>query len=123
MREVVAATLVFLAGAWCQSLSTSGTNIAPQSQMVAPKVDKQTHTTTQTSVEVTRSCPAGYEGHFVDTRTGFGWEYWNGGTGFGYFIGEYGEPGYTICFSKEFMDGVRKNPDLLTNRPMPPRPV
>lgn len=70
--------------------------------------------------EVELSCPEGYEGHFVDYQTGFGWEYWNGGTGFMLYERQ---PGYTICFSKEFMDKIRSNQELLRQRPAMPRPV
>ena|SRR6266550_9354357 len=91
-----------------------------QQQMVAPKVEHKKRTETQVYDEVTRSCPAGYEGHFVDTQTGFGYEYWNSGA----WVGNGPSvPGYTVCFKKEFMDEIRKNPELLTARPAPPRPI
>jgi len=93
-----------------------------QEQIVAPKVEHKKRTETQEYDDVTRSCPAGYEGHFVDTNTGFGWTtYWNGA--WAYVITGYPEPGYTVCFKKEFMDEIRKNPELLAPRPAPPRPV
>jgi len=109
MRSLIAGSLLFLFGA--------------QQQMVAPKVEHKKRTETQVYDDVTRSCPVGYEGHFVDVHTGFGWEYWNGGYGFS--INGYGggEPGYTVCFKQEFMDEIRKNPELLVVRPARPRPV
>src|SRR6266550_1431749 len=91
-----------------------------QQQMVAPKVERKTRTETQVYEQVTRSCPAGYEGHFVDTQTGFGDEYWvTNGSG----LVLESSPGYTVCFKREFMDEIRKNPDLLARRPAPPRPI
>jgi hypothetical protein len=93
---------------------------AAQQQMVAPKIEHKKRTEMQTYDEVTRSCPQGYEAHFVDTREGFDWTYWNGGEGF--YWGE-SIPGYTVCFKKEFMDEIRKNPELLVPRPARPRPV
>jgi hypothetical protein len=108
MRALIIGTLLLLFGV--------------QEQMVAPKVERKKRTETQVYEEVTRSCPAGYEGHFVDTRTGFGPEYWWGEQGF--FISAYGgELGYTVCFKKEFMDEIRKNPELIAERPLPPKPV
>jgi hypothetical protein len=101
-----------------------------QEQMVAPKVEHKKHEETTTYDEVIRSCPAGYEGHFVDVRAGFDWQYWNGeggswsfAYGWGYNLDGQGEVGYTVCFKKEFMDKIRKNPDLLAPKPAPPRPV
>jgi hypothetical protein len=82
-------------------------------QMVAPKVEKTPHTETQTYITVTRSCPAGYEGHFVDVEPDFDAKF----PSVSLYGGEFmGAPGYTVCFKKEFMDEIRKNPDLLTNR-------
>lgn len=94
-----------------------------QEQLVAPRVEHKKHAETFTYDEVTRSCPVGYEGHFVDTRTGFGSEYWNGGWGLSWSSTYQSEPGYTVCFKKEFMDKIRENPELLVARPAPPRPV
>jgi len=99
---------------------------APQSQMVAPKVEHKKRTETQVYDEVTRSCPDGYEGHFVDIQAGFG-----GSSGYNgsnnnlvFYQTIFGpEAGYTVCFKKEFMDEIRKNPELLVQRPAPPRPI
>lgn len=110
MRGLIVGSLLLLFGA--------------QQQMVAPKVEHKKRTETQVYDDVTRSCPDGYEGHFVDTRTGFGYEYWwsNGGL-WNTLQYDLGAPGYTICFDKKFMDEIRKNPALLVARPAPPRPV
>jgi len=107
MRKLIAGSLLLLFGA--------------QEQMVAPKVEHKKRTETQVYDEVTRSCPAGYEGHFVDTQTGFDYVYWLGNLQWSVSTG--GIPGYTICFKKEFMDEIRKNPELLVARPAPPRPI
>ena len=109
MRALIAGTLLLLFGA--------------QQQMVAPKVEHKKRTETQTYDEVIRSCPAGYEGHFVDVQEGFDFGRWVTGATFsgGFTLGE--PPGYTICFKKEFMDEIRKNPELLAPRPAPPRGV
>lgn len=81
--------------------------------MVAPTVSHHDETMTQHYDRVTVSCPDGYEGHFVDVGVGFDGT-WNGG----YVFGNEGAPGYTICFSKEFMDKIRANPELLRGRPV-----
>ena len=96
-------------------------SIPVQDPMVVPKVEHKKRTETQTYDDITRSCPEGYEGHFVDTRTGFDWQYWMGGYGFSNMIEP--PPGYTVCFKKEFMDKLRANPDMLAPRPLPPRGV
>ena len=94
---------------------------APQSQMVAPKVEHKKRTETQVYDEVTRSCLDGYEGHFVDEQVGFTER---GHLGMSGWISEWGSgPGYTICFKKEFMDEIRKNPEMLVQRPAPLRPI
>jgi hypothetical protein len=95
-----------------------------QERMVAPKVEHKKRTETQTHDDVTRSCPAGYEGHFVDIQPGFDSERWISQTLI-YRLNQYGagELGYTICFKKEFMDEIRKNPELLAPRPAPPKGV
>ncbi len=96
----------------------------PQEPMVAPKVEHHERKETQTYDDVTRSCPAGYEGHFVDIQQGFDWRYWDGG---GYVFSGFpsagSAPAYTVCFKKEFMDEIRKNPELLIPRPQPPHGV
>lgn len=107
MRILITGTMLLLFG-W-------------QEQMVAPKVEHKKRTETQTYDDVTRSCPVGYEGHFVDTRTGFDYAYWVGGTQL--FWSGNTEPGYTVCFKKEFMDEIRKNPELLAPRPAQPRAI
>lgn len=92
-----------------------------QEQMVAPKVEHKQREETYKYDDVTRTCPDGYEGHFVDVQTGFGIErYW---AGIQYFAIGAGEFGYTICFKKEFMDKIKKNPELFAPRPLPPKPV
>ena len=93
--------------------------------MTVPKVEHHQRQQTQTYDEITRSCPAGYEGHFVDTEVGFDSSdrFWTGSSTFSTYPSYSGEPGYTICFDTKFMDGVRKNPELLIARPQPPRPI
>jgi hypothetical protein len=90
----------------------------PQDSMTVPQVKHEKHTTETTTDYVTRTCPDGYEGHFVDVDPGFNGKY----EGILFSNGSPAEPqgplGYTICFKKEFMDQVRKNPDLLTPRPI-----
>ncbi len=93
-------------------------------QMTVPKVK---HKKTQQVVEeeeITHSCPAGYEAHYVDVRQGFDFDYYLNNPGLP-FQSEFSEnvPAYTLCFSKEFMDEVRKNPDLKSHRPSPPRAI
>lgn len=84
----------------------------PQSEMVAPTVEHHKETQTTVNDYVTRSCPAGYEGHFVVIAPGFDAQFPSIGTNlFG------SEMFYTVCFKKELMDGVRKNPDLAAMRP------
>jgi hypothetical protein len=87
--------------------------------MVQPTVKHHDEVSTQHYDRVEVTCPAGYEGHFVDMQKGFGFEYWYGGTGF--MIGQ--PPGYTVCFSDEFMKKLRANPEMLRARPEPPHPV
>jgi hypothetical protein len=94
--------------------------------IVAPIVTHKDESYTQHVDRVTRTCPPGYEGHYVDQKLGFDSDYWAGGTGFvfsdsGTFTG--GPPYYTICFDKKFMDEIRKNRDLSSQRPLPPRGV
>jgi hypothetical protein len=90
-------------------------------EMTVPKIEHKTIQRTVQDEEITVTCPEGYEGHFVDHETGFDWQqgYFNGGTSFN--LGP--EWGYTICFSKKFMDEIRKNQELLRPRPSPPRPI
>lgn len=64
----------------------------------------------QTDDFVERTCPEGYEGHFVDPHDGF-------------FadapvlqLGE-GQAVFAVCFKKDFMDKLRKNPDALMVKP------
>jgi hypothetical protein len=100
--------------------------LGTQQQMVAPKVEHKKHEQTTTYDEVIRSCPDGYEGHFVDFNSGFDYSYWMSTgnlTMSTWSFSELGPPGYTICFKKEFMDEIRKNPDLLIARPAPPKGV
>lgn len=94
------------------------TLLAMQSDMAVPTVTHKDDSYTQKVDTVTRKCPDGYEGHFVDQQAGFGWDD-------GYFNGGYFIPSavFTICFKKSFMDDVRKNKDLSTVRPDPPRGV
>jgi len=95
---------------------------ASQSQMVAQKVEHKKRTETQTFDDVTRSCPDGYEGHFVDIGAGFDAMTITSLDSFGTIESWQGRPpGYTICFKKEFMDEIRKNPEMLVQRPAPPR--
>jgi hypothetical protein len=93
---------------------------APQSKdkppMVAPTVTHHDEPYVQHFDRVEISCPDGYEGHFVDADSGFEWN-WNHG------IEMSRPPGYVVCFSKEFMDKIRANPDLLRPRPAPPTPA
>ena len=98
----------------------------PQSDMTVPVVEHHPSSYTTTTDSITHKCPEGYEGHYVDIQPGFDFDYW----GFGGYSQVYGSnlysPGpsaYTICFKKEFMDKIRKNPELQSNRPAPPRPV
>jgi hypothetical protein len=105
MKTIGLAILLFLAGMQADQM------------MVAPKVTRETKQTVSEFTVTTRTCPAGYEGHFVDEAVGFNSEssmmYW----------GDGGPPVFTICFKTEFMDGVRKNPDMSAVRPQPPRAV
>ena len=95
--------------------------LMPQSEPITvPKVEHKTETYSYTNEIITRTCPDGYEGHFVDTHTGFGGEYWLSGFSFGF---NSIDVGYTICFKKDFMDKVRKNPEMIANRPLPPKGV
>lgn len=93
--------------------------------MIVPKVEHHQHQEIKTYDVITRSCPDGYEGHFVDVQPGFDNGYWSNGVlaNQGFMIQTVDTPGYTICFSVKFMDEVRKNPDLLAVRPGPIKPV
>lgn len=124
MKSITVAVLAFFAG--MQSLTfyqnSTGT-LNGTDQMVPPKIEHHTYETTQKHDTVTRSCPAGYEGHFVDKQEGFD-------SSFPQMIGSWGiegypsgAPAYTICFKNDFMEQIRKNPDLTTYRPAPPRAV
>jgi hypothetical protein len=88
----------------------------PKPPMVAPTVTHHDVSSVQHYDRVEISCPDGYEGHFVDVDNGFEWN-WNHGIQMGMPLG------YTVCFSKEFMDQIRANPDLLRQRPAPPNPA
>jgi hypothetical protein len=90
--------------------------------MVLPKVEHKTEKHEVTDETETRSCPVGYEGHFVDQRQGFDWQYWAFGNVFG-GVSINGEPAFTVCFKKGFMDELRKNKDMVRMRPSPPRGV
>lgn len=98
---------------------------ATKEPMALPKVTHHDRATTQHYDDVEISCPDGYEGHFVDIETGFtSMDRAFGNEGFttnSYIIGE--RPGYMICFEKSFMDKVRKTPDVIHQRPSPPRPA
>jgi hypothetical protein len=94
-----------------------------EQQMVAPKVEHKKHETTQTYDEVIRSCPAGYEGHFVDINAGFDYSSFWSSSGYFTYPESGGQLAYAVCFDKKFMDEIRKNPELLAQRPAPPKPV
>jgi hypothetical protein len=83
-----------------------------ETTMILPKVEH--HERTETHVEkhddVTRSCPDGYEGHLVDIPVGFD-GYFNG-TGISINGWEQGTQMFTVCFKIEFMEKLRKNPDM-----------
>jgi len=105
MKPILAAFLFFL---------------IPQSEPITvPKVEHKTESYTYTTDTLTRTCPDGYEGHFVDLQIGFGDEYWF--SGYGLSLGA--QQGYTICFKKDFMDKVRKNPEMIANRPALPKGI
>lgn len=87
--------------------------------ITVPKVEHETKSYTSTVEIVKRTCPDGYEAHFVDIREGFDQGYWLSGTG----LYNISEPGYTICFKTDFMDKVRNNPEMLAARPSPPTPM
>lgn len=78
--------------------------------MVTPKVTHHDEQSVQHYDRVEITCPEGYEGHFVDVQLGF--EPRMPSISFG---GEYGggELKYVVCFSKEFMDKLRANPEML----------
>ena len=95
--------------------------------MTLPKVEHEMESHVEKTETTTRTCPAGYEGHFVDIPEGFdaaqrfahGWA--TGPSLFDYEGRPSGEPGYTVCFKKSFMDEMRKNTDMTAARPLPPR--
>jgi hypothetical protein len=129
MKEIVVGTLIFALGAWTQAMNTVPAGAAgtvytekgwvQQDQMTVPKVTHEKHETTQTYTTTKMECPAGYEGHFVDQYAGFESHFEMGVATWG----QEGAPAFALCFKKDFMDGVRKNPDLSTYRPSPPRAV
>jgi hypothetical protein len=104
-------TLVFLIGMFLQQRQ--------HAQMVAPTVTHHEEKSVQTYDRVEITCPAGYEGHYVDQPIGFDgsaggpYGFWMNGSG-----GGSGPPAYMICFSNEFMEQIRKNPELLRARPV-----
>lgn len=93
---------------------------------VEPEVTKEVHVEPQppiTHIDITRKCPPGYEGHFVDPQPGinqFDEFIWSAGGGLSYAGG--GQPAVAVCFEKSFWDKVAKNPDLNVVR-YPPRPL
>lgn len=116
MRTLIALTL----------FAVMGQNL--QAPTLMPKVEhheeKQTHT--ETYDRVTRACPSGYEGHYVDMQKGFDWQdgymarsdsivAWPGGA--------VRESFFTVCLSTKFMDDIRKSSDMTAERPAPARPM
>jgi len=123
------AVLLFLAQSTGGITTSPGIHIIsvtsdPGPSITVPKVDKKIEKQVQEYTTVTRTCPAGYEGHFVDPDVGFdglttNGELFNSGSGYYTFGSESGGPPmYTMCFKKEFMDLVRKNPDLIATKPI-----
>ena len=104
--------------------STVFAQTASAPDMAFPKVETKTEHQTQTYTTITHSCPAGYEAHYVDVNKGFDYDYYVQNPGLqGWSEFSENVPMFTICFSKEFMDKVRKNKDLLSTRPAPPKGV
>lgn len=108
MKSIAVGALLFFAGMQAE-------------QMVTPKIEHHTYETTEKHDTVTRSCPVGYEGHYVDKQEGFDAVFPEPNISWGGYVP--GPPVYTICFKNDFMEQVRKNPDLTTYRPAPPRAV
>jgi len=94
--------------------SASGT-VSALPDMVQPTIKHHDEVSTQHYDRVEISCPKGYEGHFVDIGIGF-----DGAANLGNMsYNDYsGPPGYTICFSREFMEKIRANTELLRARPI-----
>jgi hypothetical protein len=76
---------------------------------------RQKMVTYDDQVDVT--CPAGYEGHWVDLNKGF-----EGDTetaiAFGSAGGGYSRYAYAICFSEKFMNSIRNKPGILRGVPI-----
>jgi len=94
-----------------------------QSEMTLPKVTHTKHSDTIITTVTTHTCPPGYEGHYVDPIVGFDEDYQlHEGITWGEGVQDIGTVSYTVCFLKSFMDEVRKNPDMSSHKPLPPRP-
>jgi hypothetical protein len=117
----VLATSLFLAVV----LTTVRATNALQQQMIAPKVEKSVNRMIQEQTTITRTCPAGYEAHFVFVHEGFDTPMASLTTSGNFTYGELstGPEVYAVCFKNGFMDEIKKNPDLKTTPPPPPRPV
>ena len=81
--------------------------------MVAAKVTHHKEVTTQEYDRVYVSCPDWYEGHLVDIPIGFD----TPANSIDFRVNFDGPVGYAVCFKRDFMDELRKNPDLLRARP------
>jgi hypothetical protein len=98
-----------------------------QEQMVLPKVQHRDEVQTTHYDIVTHTCPEGFEGHYVDPAQGFE-SYYSGRFGYGLSmsggdIEVRGEEAFTVCFDKNFIEQLKKNPDMLTRKPLPARGV
>lgn len=96
-----------------------GLLLFPQTDAVVPKSEHEVHTyQREEKSDIThRTCPQGYEGHFVDSHIGI--DTFDEPLMYG-----YSQPleSYAVCIKKETMDAVRKNPDLKIYRQYP-RPI
>lgn len=81
---------------------------ANDQKIIGATVERATRIEQREVTEIKITCPAGYEGHFVDREVGF-----QSTQSFGL------TPSYAfvICFDTKFIDDVRKNPALTQPRP------
>ena len=105
-----------------QPKPTISRDVVGSSKLSAPMVmpNVQHHDEQQTTHYdiVTRTCPDGYEGHFVDMQQGF-----DGGfdpVTEGLWVNGYqgGPEMFTVCFTREFMEKLRKDKDMRARKPV-----
>lgn len=120
MRQIAFAFIVLLLFSASEAQDTKKPALPA---ITMPMIDREVKTVTTEKVTVNRTCPAGYEGHYVDVQaTNFNPQFpiMNGPLNGGGWSGSSGDVVYAVCFKNDFMETLKKNPDSISLRPSSP---